>query len=513
MALLGVDVGTTHCKAALFTRAGKLVRLESRATPTSRGENGGATHDPDELWSTVCAVIRETVLDDPVEAVGVTSMAEAGLLLDAEGGEPRTPVLAWFDARATSQAEDLTRRAGAADLFRRSGLHSSFKFGLPKLLWLEEHRRGITDGACWLSVADYIAYRLTGARATDPTLAARTFAYAILDGRWDDAWIRDVGLDPALFPPVLPSGAPAGAVSERGGSESGLRRGIPVSVCGHDHICSMLAAGVVEPGTLLDSMGTAESLMAVADRPDLGDEAVASGLALVPHVLPHRFCWLGGLSASGGSVEWMRRMMQDPPRSYGEAQAEVDAAGADPTGILYYPYLLGSGAPRPDRQVRGAFTGLRAEHTRGHLLRAVLEGVAYEAQSVREAIERVTATPIRDVVAVGGGTRNSTWMQIRADVLGCMHTVPTVEEAAAFGAALLAGIGSGTLAGVDEVVEIARFHREVGTSVLPNGERHAIFHALYEHAYLPLQTPLRQQAAAMADLPVPAPAQLEGAAR
>lgn len=497
MALLGVDVGTTHCKAALFSRAGEMVRRSSRATPTTRGGDGTATHDPDLLWAAVSGVIRDAARDDSIDVVGVASMAEAGLLLDVETGKPRTEILAWFDTRATTHAEELTRREGAPALFHRSGLHSSFKFGLPKLLWLEERHPGITQGAVWLSVADYVAYRLSGARATDPTLAARTFAYSILEGWWDEAWIERVGLNPGVFPPVVPSGQPIGTVHGPGARESGLSRDTPVSVCGHDHICSLLAVGIVGPGSLLDSIGTAESLIAVADGPQHGEDALLSGLALVPHVLPGRWCWLGGLSAAGGSLEWLRRVIGDPSISYDEMQAEVEALGEAPTGILYYPYLLGSGAPLPDRRVRGAFVGLAAGHRRGHLIKAVLEGVALEAESVRRAIEQMAATAIREVAAVGGGTRSASWMQIRADVLGCDHHVSPVAEATSLGAALAAGLGSHTLSGVDDVLEIAAHHRKAGHVVRPHREWHELYRAIYEGPYLALQAPLRTQSATL----------------
>lgn len=482
--VLGVDVGTTRCKAGLYDLSGTAIRLAARPTPVRRDGESNPYFDPEELWMAVAECMREAAGNEVVSVVGVAGMAEAGLLVDGATGQPRTEIIPWYDPRSTPQADLLASREPQAASYRRTGLYSSYKYGVPKILWLIERDPSAADGAVWLSVPDYIVFRLTGACRTDPTLAARTYAYDILERRWDRAWIRDLGLPGTLFPPVLASGEPAGESTLEAASMSGLLPGTPVAVSGHDHVCTMLGVGVTGPGLVLDSMGTAESLMGVVLKPE--DRAFHSGLTLAPHVLPALYCWLGGISASGGSVEWLRAQLAESPLDYDEVARLAVEAGDEPTGIVYFPYLSGAGAPCHDLRARAAFVGLDAQHGRGDLVRAVLEGTAYEALSIHKAAERLTGAAAGDVMVVGGGVRNDSWIQIKADVSGVAHRVLDVEEAAVRGAAFTAAVGS-CLVPVEELPPV----REVKT-VYPDPSRHDAYRTIYENRYLPLQGPLRR---------------------
>jgi sugar (pentulose or hexulose) kinase len=477
-----------------------MLHRVSRPTPVSQTDDGLPFHDPEELWAVAASVIRKAVTgarDRTPAVVGVTSMAEAGLLVDAESGEPRTHIIPWYDRRAARQLDEITSLEDPHALFRRTGLHPSFKFALPKLLWLRERDPGLLQNARWLSVADYLVYRLTGTMATDPSLAARTYAYSLQMGDWDQRSIRSLGLEPEFFPPILKSGEPAGAVMATAAGQTGLHVGVPASVCGHDHICTMMAAGVVEPGRVLDSIGTAESILGVVPCLDLTDSAFDSGLAFVPHVLPGRYCWLGGLSAAGGSIEWLRRQFGDQPLSYDEIVRMARDAGPDPTGILYFPYLSGSGAPLPNGSVRAAFIGLDARHTKVDLVRAVLEGTSFASEAIRRAAEEQTGAAIDEIVAVGGGAQNHVWMQIRADVSGCTFIVPAMEEATALGAALTAGLGARLYENLDDLLQVVATQIQGGARFAPDRRRHDVYSRLYVDGFLEFQDPLRRIGRAM----------------
>lgn len=494
---LGLDLGTTHCKSCLFSIDGALLRRAVRPTPAGLDVDGRYYHDPAALWQAAASAIREVVTAEPhvhIEVIGVASMAEAGLLIDRATGMTRTAILPWYDARSEAEAEAIAREDEPLALFRRSGLHPSYKYGLAKVLWLRARDPGITTGAVWLSVADYAVFRLTGVMVTDPTLAARTYAFAVGEGRWDDAWIRHFDLDPALFPTVLPSGTPAGTVTREAADSTGLESGIPVAVSGHDHICALPAAGITAPGPVLDSIGTAESLLGVTGRYEAGERELQSSLTLVPHVLPGCFCWLGGLSSAGGSIEWLRAQLADEPLSYDAVARLAEETNAGPTGILYFPYLQGSGAPCRDQSVRAAFIGLSASHRRGDLVRAVLEGTAYEVESIRRAAECLTGRDVAELIVVGGGARNAAWVQIRADISGCTCRVPDLPEATALGAGLIAALGAGIFTTVEEITTAARRRRDEGRVVLPDEDRHHAYRHLYETGYLAFQAPLRQWA-------------------
>lgn len=491
--MLGIDVGTTNIKAGLFALDGRVVKIAALPTMTRKTVHGQFYYEPEELWKTVATVIREVTAGrspGEVAVIGVASMAESGVLIERGTGRPRSLFIPWFETCALEQAERIAGEADPVELFARTGLHKSFKYGLAKLLWLKEQDEEITDDAVWLSVSDYIAYRLTGRMATDYTLAARTYAFRLDEKRWDEDWIRHFGFQPSLFPEVGPSGRPVGGVlGEHLGL--GLLAGTPVSVCGHDHVCASVAVGAIQPGLVFDSMGTAETLVGIIPERRLGEAEFRSGLSYGLHVLPGNGFWMGGISASGGSVEWLRGQVFEGESTYDDLLALLAEAKAGPTGILYFPYLSGSGAPKPDPKARGAFIGLGTAHHRSDLLKAVLEGTAYQMEAIRRAAERATDSTIEKILAVGGGTRNLHWMQIKADISGCRFDLSPVAEATLLGAAMTAAIGCGLYASAQEAVHAVASSQEI-VSIEPNNEWNEQYQELFEGGYLSLQEPLRQ---------------------
>ncbi len=493
--LLGVDLGTTHCKAGLFAPDGALVRLAARPSNPQPAAHGWV-YDPEGLWEAVAAVMREAAgADGPaVQAVGIASMAESGLLVDAATGQPRTPIVPWFDPAASAAAERLGRAGDPAERFFRSGIYASFKCSLAKILWLREREPAVARGARWLGAADYAAFRLTGQMATDYSLAGRTYAFRVDELRWDDGWLAELDLDASLFPPARPSGEPLGRVTAAAAAAVGLRPGAPVAVAGHDHVCAAFAAGTVAPGRVFDSMGTAETLLGAlpargaGERP-LGASELSSGLNYGCHVARDVYYWLGGLSASGGSVEWLRAVLGEPPLAYDDLASLLQATPDEPGSVLFIPYLAGSGAPHTDQSSRGAFVGLSAAHGRSHLVRAVLEGTAYEMELIRRAAVEATGQPISLIRAAGGGTRLSGWLQIKADVSGCRLEVLDLPDASLLGAALLAGVGGGVFSGEAEALRVAG--GLPAHVVEPRPEHHARYRAIYERVYAPVLAPLR----------------------
>lgn len=492
MLLLGIDVGSTNSKAGLFDEQGKEIAIAQRPTITHQNEQGQYYYDPEEMWATICSAIREAVKaanGAAIGCVGITSMAESGLLVHRTTGVPQSPFMPWFDTCTTAQAE---RIAGESDLlegFRRSGLHLSYKLGLAKLLWIQEHQPEAFRDAVWLSAAGYIAYRLTGQAGIDPTLAARTYAFRLQDKTWDAHWLANFGISPDALPPVLPSGSIVGHVSESLAG-LGLPKGTPVAISGHDHVCSALAVGAIHPGRVYDSMGTAETMVGTLDERELGEREYASGLSFGCHIAKDRYFWMGGNSASGGSVEWLRTLLDDEALSYEEIKRFLDELGPEPTSILYYPYLTGSGAPQPDPSARAAFIGLTKKHGKGDMIKAVLEGTSYQLQSIRRSAEEISGREIDKLIVVGGGTRNAHWMQIKSDVLSCPLDISSISEATLLGAAIAAGIGAGVYASAEEAAQAVV--SSVARSVQPDAARHGKYRSLYESGYLPLQEPLRQ---------------------
>jgi sugar (pentulose or hexulose) kinase len=490
MTILAIDIGTTHCKAGLFALDGTALKIATRPMVTQRAPSGESYFDPEALWGTASAVIRKVAATaGPIAAVGIASMAETGLLVDRQTGAARSFFVPWFDTAAQAQADLIGRQSDPLERYLKTGLRASFKCSLAKVLWLRARDESLLAGAIWLSAADYIAYRLTGKFGTDFSLAGYTFAFRVDRRAWDSDWLREWRLSPDLFPPANPSGTPVGGVQIDVAESLGLSAGTPVAVCGHDHVTAAFAMNVTSPGKVFNSMGTAETLLGALPERLLTEDDFRSGLIYGCHVANGCGYWLGSLSASGGSVEWLRAQLGQKPLTYDEIDALLASAHPEPTGILYFPYLVGSGPPHTDPLIRGAFIGLSASHGRADLLKAVLEGTVYEVEFIRQTGEHITGQPIPALVAAGGGTRNRPWLQIKADVSGCRIEASAEPEATLLGAALVAGIGSGLYASEGEAFKgLCLNPVEV---FLPDSERHAIYRRLYEQGYLRLQEALR----------------------
>lgn len=436
--LLGIDVGTTNCKALIADTAGRVQALAAAPTPLTRPRPGWVEHDPHALWATVAALVRQALARVPpasVRGVAVASMAEAGLLVDA-AGQPLGPIISWNDSRSDTKFQAWLARFGADQFRALAGNPPSPIFSIFKLLWLrDELPQTYAAAARWLHVSDYIAFRLCGAQATSPSLATRTMLIDLAQGRWSGEIIAAAGLRADLMPPLLPSGARLGSVSLAAASETGLPAGIAVGCGGHDHSCGALAAGVVRGGLALDSMGTAEpALLALDTLPPLSAEP--PGGSLGAHVVGGRFYISKGIRSAGAAVDWAARMLglgAAPALMQAAAQAQPGAGG-----VLFLPRL----APAD----RGGWVGLTADAGAAELARAVLEGLACEWRANLERIERGVGQRAETIRAIGGGTRAALWLQIKADVLGRPLLVLDLPESVALGAALLAGVAAGLFA-------------------------------------------------------------------
>ncbi|RAV12478.1 FGGY-family carbohydrate kinase [Paenibacillus contaminans] len=486
--LLGIDIGTTNSKAGLYTEDGRAVAVESRKTVTHTHAEGYSYYDPDGMWESIASAVR-TVLqkagNPKVKAVGITSMAESGLLVDRETGQAKSPFMPWFDTCSQAQADRIAQETEPFELFQQTGLRNSFKMGLAKLLWIRDRFPEALDGpVTWLSASSYIAYRLSGSMAIDYSLAARTLAFRIDEKRWNREWLAHFGFEESLFPQALPSGARMGDVNANAAAKTGLTTGTPVAVAGHDHVIAALAVGSIAPGVVYDSMGTAETLVGTLEERPLTRKQFDSGLSYGCHVVPDRHFWMGGNSASGGSIEWLRAQFGEEPMSYEQLIKLLDAVKPGPTGILYYPYLSGSGAPSPNPRAKAAFIGFTGKQGKGELIKAVLEGTAYQLQLIRRSAEEIAGSPIGTLLVVGGGTRNRQWLQVKADVLNCSLEVPPIEEATLLGAAMAAGIGCGVYGSPEEAVKAVR--TSGSARIEADVERHEAYRKLYDEGYVPM---------------------------
>jgi xylulokinase len=492
--LVGLDIGTTSIKAALYdVELGRVVRTASRPTPVEHPASGWSEHDPDALWQTITSCLHEVVADHPVAGLGVSSFAEAGLPLDA-AGQPIYPIIAWYDRRPEPQAAWWETQLSVDVLHAITGQRVSPSFGVNKWLWIRDNEPDVaTQMAKWLSVPDYVLWRLTGEQATDHTIASRTLLFDQRALDWSDQMLNLAGLDARQLPQTLPSGTSVGAVTPQAAVETGLPVGTPCVLGGHDHLCAALAAGAYRPGAVIDSSGTAQALVTLI--PDFHTDAFAAqaGYACYAYVVPGQYVLKGGLKAAGGAIEWLAQQLAGPgvvpsEAFYAQLEAAAESGVGQRAGPLWLPHLIGSGTPEGDRYSRGALVGVQIEHERGDLFRGMLESLAFWLRHNLAEMETLTSQRARQVTLLGGTTRLRLQNQIKADVLNLPVTIPHLTKAAATGAALLAGLGTGVFATPVAAVDSLSYDNEV---LMPDPGRVEWYIELYKQVYRPLYEALR----------------------
>jgi xylulokinase len=490
--ILGIDVGTTNWKAAVYNKEGDLQALRTTTTKTHHDSAGRAFYDPHEMWQEAAHVVKEVVdtlsPGQHISAVAVASMGESGVPID-EHGEPTYPSIAWFDMCSIPQSAYLEQRVGSERIFRITGLDNNPIFSLSKILWLREHAPDAFQKTVkWLSISDYINYKLAHVYATDYTIASRTLALDLRSKTWSQELLDAVNLAPALFPDIYPSGTVIGAVTRQAALETGLAQGTPVVMGGHDHFCGFLASGCLLGNRILDSSGTVESLVALL-APDATPPEETQGLRIGFFLDPNRYSSIAGVLAAGVSVDWgmqtfaslkgwhTQQNSHAMTLSYHEVFEEVKKTDPGARGIFYVPHLRGAGGPFWDPLSRGTFVGLRATHTQPELIRAMIEGICFEMRMILETMVRVFGHPFEAMHTIGGGTRNIFWQEIKASILGLPIELPDVEEATAKGAALLAGVGTGIY---DDLYQASQRVYRVKTRFEPDPELVATYHELFE---------------------------------
>jgi xylulokinase len=337
-------------------------------------------------------------------------------------------------------------------------------------------------------MADWIAFRLSGVAATDFTLASRTLALDIKARAWSSDIIEALGFSPDLFAPLKPSGAPLGPMRPELAATLGFVRPPVVAVGGHDHLCGLFAAGAARPGVLLDSMGTAEAILQATPAPLDGAGIHAQGF-IQGAIATHRdlFYVGGGLNSSGGAIEWFRALCGGAAHEALIAEARAVPAGS--RGTVFLPHLAYGPPPAPDINARGAFVGLTASADRATLYRAVLEGLSLQARRIAEAIGALTGVGrAREIRVIGGSSRNSLLLSIKASAFGEPILVMDEAEATALGAALLGGVAAGVWPDVDAAV--AGLDRRIRI-VEPDPAWMEVYASRYERVFVGLQAALK----------------------
>src|SRR5256886_13470107 len=356
----------------------------------------------------------------------------------------------------------MTERVGAARLIELVSNPALPGFSAPKLLWIRDNEPNIFARArTMLLPKDYIRFRLTGKIAIEISDAAGTCLLNVKEGVWSHEVLEAIGIDPALLPPVVASDTVNGTITDQVAAQTDLVAGTPVAGGGADNACGAVGNGVVRPGLVLVSIGTSGVVLAYAATPQVDMSGPVPRVHTFNHAVPHAWYLMGVTQAAGLSLRWVRDNIGLPERALERwtgldayellvKEAEQIAPGCD--GLFFLPYLQGERTPHLDPWARGGWIGLTASHDRRHLIRAVLEGVAFSLKDCF-TILREQGLRLEQVRATGGGAKSPLWRQILADVLGVELVTTNAHEGPAFGAALLAGVASGVYHSIQQACD------------------------------------------------------------
>lgn len=484
LAMVGIDVGTSSTKSVVLAADGEVLGAASQTYPVNTPRPGWAEQDPDgwvdaAIRTVRDAVERANVKPEAVRALGLSGQMHGTVCVGASGRVLR-PAIIWADQRSADQVVEIIDLLGRERLAAYTGNPLATGFMLPSWCWLQAHEPALAQEVRWLLLPkDYVRYRLTGEIGTEPSDAASTSLFDPAARGWSRPLLEALEIDSRFLPPVHPSAEVAGSLLPEVAAAMGLKPDVPVIFGGSDQAMQALGNGVVEPGVVSSTIGTGGQLFAPTARPvvDVPTEG-EPGLRMHSycHVLPDRWHVETAMLSAGLSLRWLR----DQVLGGGSYGALADAARSVPPGadgLLFQPYLAGERTPHMDPRARGSFVGLTRRHGRAHLVRAVMEGVVLGMRQGLDVMRRL-GVPVDRVVASGGGTQHRLWLQLQADIYNCpIHRTETLE-AAATGAAMLAGVGAGVYEDVDAAIAAAvRRHGEV---VEPDRLRATIHARQYE---------------------------------
>jgi xylulokinase len=454
--LAGLDVGTTGVKAVAITPTGDVVATAERTYPLSTPRPGWSEQDPDDWWRASEDALASLGVEPA--AIGLSGQMHGLVALDGSG-RPLRPAILWNDQRTAAECAEIEERVGLERLIELTGNRALTGFTAPKLLWLRRHEPDVYSRiAHVLLPKDYVRLRLTGERAIDVADASGTLLFDVAARRWSDDVLEALELPREWLPPVYES------------------PDVPRMPGAGDQAAGALGVGIDAPGPVSVVLGTSGVVFAALPSFAADPEARVHAFC---HAVPGGWHAMGVMLAAAGSLRWLGDAVG---ASYEELAGEAGGWPPGAEGLTFLPYLAGERTPHADPDARGAFVGLSVRHDRGALARSVLEGVAF---GLRDSLELLRELGVDATVgrASGGGARSRLWLQIVASVLGMPLELTAVEEGAAYGAALLAGVSAGVFADVHEAVAACVRVRD---TIEPEpqwaevyAERYGAFRALY----------------------------------
>ena len=466
--LIGIDIGTSGTKALACDTGGQVLATVTAEHDVSSPQPGWSEQDPRQWWDATIEAVGELIerahLDaNDCKGIGLSGQMHGSVFLGDDGpetAEPLRPALLWNDQRTAAECEQIERTAGGREeLIEMVGNPALTGFTAPKILWLRDHEPQVYEKVRHVLLPkDYIRYRMTGEYATEVGDASGTLLLNVSERAWHKGLIEKLGLDMDWLPDCHESHVVSGELSEWAAQRLGLRAGVPVVGGSGDQPAGAVGNGIARAGVVSATLGTSGVVFAHADEPTYDPQGRVHTMC---HAVEGKWCVFGCMLSAGGSLQWFRNHMarwetdqakRDGMDPYELMTDEADHAAPGCGGLLFMPYLTGERCPHPDPDARGGWIGLTARHTRADMIRSVMEGVTFGMNDALRIIREMDVD-VSSVRLSGGGARSDLWRQMQADIYGADTAITNAGEGPAYGAAILAGVGTGIWSSVPEACE------------------------------------------------------------
>lgn len=462
MSLMGLDIGTTGCKAAIFTETGEMIGYAFKEYGYSCPHPKWTEQDPLEVMDAVKEVIRGAVASmtskDPVTVIGLSVQGDAIIPVDSNMNV-LYPAILGMDTRTEDECRWVEENLGARHVFEHTGMPIHPLNALTKIMWIKSSRPDVYEKAWkFLHYEEFILAMLGGEPLVDLSMASRTMAFDLASSKWSSSVLNAVGISEEKFGKVVPSGHLAGEIAPELADQLGLPRGVKLATGGHDQTCAALGAGVVREKMATVSTGTAEVMGVPFSRPILSEEMLKSNYPCYHHVVPGVYFTITLNHTGGLLLRWYRDTFAGlEMREAAEAGTDVydlliSRAPKGPSHVLFLPHLVGSGTPWSDPKSKGAVVGLTLGTTKHDVVKGILDSLTYELKINLDTLQGL-GVDVQELRAVGGGAKSPVWLQVKADILGVPVATVAIREAACLGAALLGGLATGTFSSLPKAVD------------------------------------------------------------